>query len=35
LMTLIADLDMDIAAGVNIHQGRAIWFEDGRYRWVG
>ena len=35
LMTMIADVSTDLAAGVNIHQGRAIWFENGRYRWVG
>jgi broad specificity phosphatase PhoE len=35
LMTLIAGLDPETAAGVDIWQGRAILFERGGYRWVG
>jgi probable phosphoglycerate mutase len=35
LMTLIAGVPLVIAAEAPIAQGRAIVFEDGRYRWIG
>ena len=34
-MTLIAGVPPAIAAEAPIVQGRAIVFEDGRYRWIG
>ena len=35
LTYLLADLTPGVAANVSIWQGRAIWFENGRYSWVG
>lgn len=35
LMYLIAGLSPQLAADVGIHQGRAILFADGAFRWIG
>ena len=35
LMHIIAGLDPQSVASAPIHQGRAIVFEDGRFKWVG
>jgi broad specificity phosphatase PhoE len=35
LMHLVAGVAPDIAAEVSIHQGRAIAFAEGRFRWLG